>query len=86
MAARVASFTTAAPIGRGSRGEKGCIDPVVVNGDIRSFDDATHALAASGADAVMIGRAHKVVRGFQDSWRAISRLASATSRRRWPSN
>jgi tRNA-dihydrouridine synthase B len=31
--------------------------PVVVNGDIRSFDDAEHALAASGADAVMIGRA-----------------------------
>jgi tRNA-dihydrouridine synthase B len=31
--------------------------PVVVNGDINSFDDATRALAASGADAVMIGRA-----------------------------
>jgi len=31
--------------------------PVVVNGDIRSFDDAAHALAASGADAVMVGRA-----------------------------
>jgi nifR3 family TIM-barrel protein len=31
--------------------------PVVVNGDIRSFDDATHALLASGADAVMVGRA-----------------------------
>ena len=31
--------------------------PVVVNGDIRSFDDAESALAASGADAVMIGRA-----------------------------
>lgn len=31
--------------------------PVVVNGDIRTFDDAEHALAASGADAVMIGRA-----------------------------
>jgi len=31
--------------------------PVVVNGDIRSFTDATHALAASGADAIMIGRA-----------------------------
>jgi tRNA-dihydrouridine synthase B len=30
---------------------------VVVNGDIRSFEDATRALAASGADAVMIGRA-----------------------------
>lgn len=31
--------------------------PVVVNGDVRSFDDATRALALSGADAVMIGRA-----------------------------
>ncbi|MGH6790869.1 MAG: tRNA dihydrouridine synthase DusB [Pseudolabrys sp.] len=31
--------------------------PVVVNGDIRSFDDATAALAKSGADAVMVGRA-----------------------------
>ena len=31
--------------------------PVVVNGDIRSFDDATTALENSGADAVMVGRA-----------------------------
>jgi nifR3 family TIM-barrel protein len=30
--------------------------PLVVNGDVRSFDDAVAALAASGADAVMIGR------------------------------
>jgi tRNA-dihydrouridine synthase B len=30
--------------------------PVVVNGDIRAYDDARAALAASGADAVMIGR------------------------------
>jgi tRNA-dihydrouridine synthase B len=30
--------------------------PVVVNGDIRSFEHATNALATSGADAVMIGR------------------------------
>jgi nifR3 family TIM-barrel protein len=30
--------------------------PVVVNGDINSFADAQAALAASGADAVMIGR------------------------------
>jgi tRNA-dihydrouridine synthase B len=31
--------------------------PVVVNGDIRSFDDAIVALEASQADAVMVGRA-----------------------------
>jgi nifR3 family TIM-barrel protein len=31
--------------------------PVVVNGDIHSFEDAIHALATSGADAIMIGRA-----------------------------
>ena len=31
--------------------------PVVANGDIASFDDAIRALALSGADALMIGRA-----------------------------
>ncbi len=30
--------------------------PVVVNGDVESFGDADAALAASGADAVMVGR------------------------------
>lgn len=30
--------------------------PVAVNGDIETFDDADAALAASGADAVMVGR------------------------------
>jgi tRNA-dihydrouridine synthase B len=31
--------------------------PVVVNGDIKTCDDASEALALSGADAVMVGRA-----------------------------
>ena len=31
--------------------------PIAVNGDIRTYADAAAALAASGADAVMIGRA-----------------------------
>ncbi|HXF88367.1 MAG TPA: tRNA dihydrouridine synthase DusB [Xanthobacteraceae bacterium] len=31
--------------------------PVVVNGDIAGYDDITAALAASGADAIMVGRA-----------------------------
>ena len=30
--------------------------PLVVNGDIRTYEDAAAALAASGADAVMVGR------------------------------
>jgi nifR3 family TIM-barrel protein len=31
--------------------------PVVVNGDVATFDQADEALAASGADAIMVGRA-----------------------------
>jgi tRNA-dihydrouridine synthase B len=30
--------------------------PVIVNGDIACYDDAVDALAASGADAIMVGR------------------------------
>ena len=43
-------------LGRGARGQ-GCDRfPLVVNGDITSFEKAVTALEMSGADAVMVGR------------------------------
>ena len=45
--------------------------PLVVNGDIRSAADAQAALSRSGADAVMVGRAH-----YGAPW-AAARIAAA---------
>ncbi len=49
--------------------------PLVVNGDIRSFDDVAKALTVSGADAVMVGRAAQGRPWFPGRSRATSRLA-----------
>ena len=56
--------------------------PVVVNGDIESFDDADAALAASGADAVMVGRGAQGQAVVSGSARALSRKRGTRDRSR----
>jgi tRNA-dihydrouridine synthase B len=56
--------------------------PVVVNGDIRSFEGAINALAASGADAVMVGRAAQGRPWFPGQ---LARYMSTGERERTPS-
>jgi nifR3 family TIM-barrel protein len=56
--------------------------PVVVNGDIRSSEDALNALAASGADAVMVGRA---VQGRPWLPGQIAHFLATGTRKRTPS-
>ncbi len=60
--------------------------PLVVNGDIGSFDDALSALAISGADAVMIGRAAQGRPWFRGRWPVSSRPVNAHKRPRSPSS
>jgi len=56
--------------------------PVVVNGDITSFDDATDALAKSGADAVMVGRTAQGRPWFPGQ---VARFLATGTRERAPS-
>ena len=56
--------------------------PVVVNGDIESFDDADAALAASAPTPSWSAAAPRAGRGFPASSRVIWRPANARRRRR----
>ncbi len=93
MAARAASSTKGAPTGRRCAPSRTpCRSRVVVNGDIQSFDDADAALAASGADAVMVGRgaqgrpwfpgqlAHYLATGEREAAPALERATRADQR------
>ena len=60
--------------------------PLVVNGDITSFDKAVSALEMSGADAVMIGRGAQGQPWFPVRSDAASTPASSKLRHRLPSS
>ena len=58
--------------------------PLVVNGDITSYEKAVAALEMSGADAVMVGRVRRASHGCRARSDAAWKPASQNRRRRWP--
>ena len=60
--------------------------PLVVNGDITSFETALTALEMSGADAVMVGRGAQGQPWLPVRSGGASRLVSLSPRRRWRSS
>jgi len=60
--------------------------PLVVNGDITSFEKAVTALEMSGADAVMVGRGAQGQPWLPGQIGAASKPVSSNPRRRWRSS
>lgn len=60
--------------------------PVIANGDILTVQDAASAMAASGADGVMIGRGCYGRPWFPARWRIICARARRCRTPCWPSN
>ena len=74
------SFTMVAPIGVPfALFKKAASVPVVVSGDIHSFEDAARALATSGADASISAALFRGVRGCRGRWRATGNRRCANA-------